>query len=63
MANDRKLRVLHVLKSSIYSGAENVAITIIKQLNNRFEFIYVATDGPIREKLEEEKIPQIPSVK
>ncbi len=59
MANDRKLRVLHVLKSSIYSGAENVAITIIKQLNNRFEFIYVATDGPIREKLEEEKIPHI----
>lgn len=54
-----KMKVMHVLKSSIYSGAENVVISIIKSLAGEFELIYVATDGPIREKLEFEKIPFI----
>ena len=48
---------MHVLKSSVYSGAENVVITIIRSLSEQFDFIYVATDGPIREVLERENIP------
>lgn len=52
-----RVRVMHVLKSSVYSGAENVAITIIQQLGNEFDFLYVATEGPVREILEERKIP------
>ena len=40
----RKLKVLHVLKSSIYSGAENVVITLIRNLGPEFEAVYVATE-------------------
>lgn len=57
MKDSRRLRVMHVLKSSIYSGAENVVITIIKQLSDQFDFIYIASEGPIREILKKEKIP------
>lgn len=53
----KKKIVAHVLKSSIYSGAENVALTIIKGLQDEFEFVYIATEGPIREKLNQEQIP------
>ena len=56
MSSQKKLRVLHALKSSVYSGAENVVITIMHSLSGQFEFIYVATDGPIRETLEKEKL-------
>ncbi len=59
MSESKKLKVLHVLKSSIYSGAENVAITIIRNLSDQFEFVYVATEGPVRETLEQENIPFI----
>lgn len=52
----KKMLILHVLKSSIYSGAENVVISIIKQLSDRFDFVYMATEGPIRQVLEKEKI-------
>lgn len=53
----RKMLILHVLKSSIYSGAENVVISIIKQLSDQFDFVYIATEGPIRQVLEKERIP------
>lgn len=57
MNSRQKLRIMHVLKSSVYSGAENVVITIIRSLSEQFDFLYVATDGPIREVLERENIP------
>lgn len=53
----QKQKVMYILKSSIFSGAENVVFTIIKYLQNQYDFLYVATEGSIREKLEEEKIP------
>ena len=56
MGDVKKLRVMHVLKSSIYSGAESVVITIIKKMNNDFDFLYLATEGTIRERLEQEQI-------
>ena len=43
--------ILHVIKSKIYSGAENVVCQIIKGLSNREEFIYMAPHGPIEDKL------------
>lgn len=55
----RKKKIAHVLKSSIYSGAENVVLTIIRELRDEFDFVYIATDGPIRERLEQEEIPCI----
>lgn len=54
--SERKIKVLHVLKSSIYSGAENVVITLIRNLGSEFQAVYVATNGPIRERLESENI-------
>ncbi len=50
------IKVLHVLKSSTYSGAENVVITIIKNLPGNYESAYAASDGEIRFVLEKEKI-------
>lgn len=57
MENRKKPKVLHVLKSSVYSGAENVVITIIKNLSDEFALLYVATEGPVRKALEKEQIP------
>lgn len=52
----KKKRILHILKSNSYSGAENVVITICRNLKEEFDFIYVAAKGPIEEWLREEKI-------
>lgn len=57
METTARLKVMHVLKSSVYSGAENVVITIMQQLKDSFEFLYVATDGPVRSILEEREVP------
>ncbi|QFJ54003.1 glycosyltransferase [Pseudobutyrivibrio xylanivorans] len=43
--------ILHVIKSNIYSGAENVVCQIIKGLSGHEEFIYMAPHGPIEDKL------------
>lgn len=43
--------ILHVIKSNIYSGAENVVCQIIKGLEGREEFVYMAPHGPIEDKL------------
>lgn len=43
--------ILHVIKSNIYSGAENVVCQIIKGLSGREEFVYMAPHGPIEDKL------------
>ncbi len=54
-----KKKVLHILKSSEYSGAEKIAITIIKIMSCDYDMIYLATEGSIKEKLEEEEIEYI----
>ncbi len=56
------MRILHVLNSSSFSGAENVAITIIKQLekDSNYECYYVSPKGPIEERLREENVKYIP---
>lgn len=54
-----KQRVLHILNTGSYSGAENVVITIIeafRKYGNDTEFVYVSLDGPIREVLQKNKI-------
>lgn len=43
--------ILHVIKSNIYSGAENVVCQIIKGLSDREEFVYMAPHGSIEDKL------------
>lgn len=51
-----KIKVLHILKSNIYSGAENVAITIINSMKDRVEGIYLSCDGSIRDIFKENDI-------
>ena len=59
MGNDN-MRVMYVLNTGSFSGAENVIITIIKNLPPEVEAYYVSLDGRIREKLVEEKIKFYP---
>lgn len=53
----RKKKIAHVLKSSIYSGAEAMALTIIRTLSDVYDFVYIATEGSVRKVLEQDRIP------
>lgn len=57
---NRKKRILHVLSSSSYSGAENVAITIIKVMKDKYNFCYTSSEGKIREVLSNQGIYYLP---
>lgn len=48
--------VLHVLNTGEYSGAENVAVTIIKNYSADYHGIYMSREGPIDDVLEKEQI-------
>lgn len=52
------MRVLHLLQSSRFSGAENVVCQIISMLdgNDDIEMMYCSCDGQIREALKERNI-------
>lgn len=52
-----KKRIAHIINSNIYSGLENVVCTIMEQLQNQFEMIYVTQDGPIVKILDKKQIP------
>ena len=54
-------KIMYILNTGKYSGAENVIIQIIKNLDrDKFYGIYVSLDGPIREYLAEYEIPFYP---
>ena len=55
-----KKKVLHVLFSSTYSGAENVACTIIENLNDNYDEYYCCPSGPIEIMLKQKSIVYIP---
>lgn len=50
------MRVLHILSSSHFSGAENVVCQIIKMFDEEMEMAYVSPDGSIRKALEDRNI-------
>lgn len=50
------MKILHILNSNKYSGAENVVITIINQMKQNNDIVYVSPDGPIKEYLENNNI-------
>ena len=56
------MRVLHVLQSTHFSGAENVVCQIIKMFENDkdIEMAYTSQDGSIRSALEERNITFFP---
>lgn len=52
-----KIKIMHVLLSNSFSGAENVACQIIKILNNEnYENYYVCPNGPIKDVLKKKGI-------
>jgi len=55
-----KKKILHILNTSSYSGAENVAITIINNTNSDYECAYASMDGSIRSVLEKNGITFLP---
>ena len=55
-----KKKILHILNTSSYSGAENVAISIIDNMKNDYESAYVSMDGPIRSVLNNKGITFLP---
>lgn len=54
------MRVLHVLNSNSYSGAENVAITIIQASKKSITSAYTSPYGPIKKELDSLDILYIP---
>jgi len=53
-----KIRVMHVLGSNRFSGAENVAYQIIEMFKekNEYEMVYVSPDGEIRDSLQKKGV-------
>ncbi len=55
-----KKRVIHLLASNKYSGAENVACTIIEHLKNKCDIYYCSPKGKICDILNKKHISYIP---
>lgn len=53
-------KVVHVLSSCIYSGAENVVIKIIKNMQEYCPMTYVSPGGPIETVLEKDGVEYFP---
>lgn len=56
----KKKRILHLLASNSFSGAENVVCTIIDNCSDKYDMYYCSPDGPIKKSLEERNIKFIP---
>lgn len=56
-----KRKILFLLNTNSYSGAENVVIQIIENIKDiNIEMVYVSKEGPIRKYLENKKIHFVP---
>ena len=56
----KKIKVLHILNTARFSGAENVVITMIRNYSNEVDAVYMSLDGIIRENLNEFGIKYYP---
>lgn len=58
------MKVMHILPTNKFSGAENVVCEIINTINNNkdfdYEMIYCSPDGDIKKSLQERNIPYLP---
>ena len=54
------LKVLHILRTGEFSGAENVAITIIKNYPKNIKGIYLSPNGSINRILQDREIEHYP---
>ncbi|WP_287771711.1 glycosyltransferase [Megasphaera sp.] len=55
-----KLKVLHIINSHAYSGAENVIITIMENMRAGVESYYVSPVGSIQDVLKKKNLSYIP---
>lgn len=55
-----KFKVLHLLPTNKFSGAENVVCQIIDLFKNDIEMVYCCPNGPIANSLKEKNITYIP---
>lgn len=53
-------KVMHVLCTNSFSGAENVAVSLINSFKNEMHFVYVSPNGPIADVLKENHIEFYP---
>lgn len=53
---DKKKKIMHLLASNQFSGAENVVCSIIELMKNDYEIVYCSPSGPIENILKERKI-------
>lgn len=53
---NERIKVLHILNTGSYSGAENVVITLINNTKSKVKGIYCSLDGTIRDVLYENDI-------
>ena len=53
-----RIKIIHMLCSNSYSGAENVVCQIVNAFkgDERYEFVYASPDGPIRDALKERDV-------
>lgn len=58
--SDKKIKVLHLLASNKYSGAENVVCQIIDFLSQECEMVYCSPDGDIKNQLASRGVNYIP---
>jgi len=56
----REIKVLHILNTGSYAGAENVVIAIIQHMRGQADGIYLSKDGNIKKYLEKHNIPFYP---
>lgn len=56
--------IVHILNTGSYSGAENVVISLTREMRkhfpNQYRFIYMSLQGTIKERLSNEKIEYYP---
>ena len=53
------MKVLHILASNKYSGAENVACQIIKMFDGDIDMAYCSPNGPISKSLQDMSVPYL----
>jgi glycosyltransferase involved in cell wall biosynthesis len=54
------MKILHLLSSNRFSGAENVACAIMQMTRDKVESVYCSPEGPIRKAVEEKGLSFVP---
>lgn len=57
---EKKLKVLHLLPTTRFSGAENVVCQIINLFKDEIDMVYCSPKGKIEDSLKERNIPYLP---